>query len=147
MDFVNLSPDSERLLDKIVSAGNPTQFLSDSFDNIASEEDDELRSKIRELTQAGYISIPMWADNRPYHVTVNNSAKMYNERLAEHEKMVECVAQKATEVVALPSQKEKSTFYEKHPIICGFLISLAAGIVLLFSFWMDIVRYMENLFG
>ena len=28
----------------------------------------------------------------------------------------------------------KNTFFQKHPVICGFLISLAAGLVLLFSF-------------
>ena len=29
-------------------------------------------------------------------------------------------------------QSVKKSFYEKHPVICGFLISLVAGIVLLF---------------
>lgn len=38
---------------------------------------------------------------------------------------------------------EKS-FYEKHPVICGFFISLIAGIVLLFSFWDKIISLIEG---
>lgn len=53
MDFVKISPDSERLLDKIVSATNPTQFLSDSFDNVTSEEDDELRNNDGKFVSRG----------------------------------------------------------------------------------------------
>ena len=41
---------------------------------------------------------------------------------------------------------KKKTFFEKHPIICGFLISLAAGIVLLFSFWEKLISFLEGLF-
>ncbi len=41
---------------------------------------------------------------------------------------------------------KKKSFYDKHPIICGFLISLAAGIVLLFSFWEKIISFLEGLF-
>jgi len=40
----------------------------------------------------------------------------------------------------------KKSFYEKHPVICGFLISLVAGIVLLFSFWDRIVNLIEGVF-
>ena len=40
---------------------------------------------------------------------------------------------------------EKKTFYERHPVICGFLISLFAGIVLLFPFWGKVVSFLEGL--
>lgn len=40
----------------------------------------------------------------------------------------------------------KKTFYEKHPIICGFLISLVAGVVVLFSFWNSIISWIEGWF-
>ena len=40
--------------------------------------------------------------------------------------------------------ERKQSFYEKHPIICGFLISLAAGVVLLFSFWEKIISFLEE---
>lgn len=41
---------------------------------------------------------------------------------------------------------EKKTFFEKHPVLCGFLISLAAGVVLLFSFWGRIISFLEGMF-
>lgn len=46
------------------------------------------------------------------------------------------------------SQKpnNKKTFYEKHPVICGFLISLVAGVVVLFSFWNSIISWIEGWF-
>ena len=40
----------------------------------------------------------------------------------------------------------KKSFFEKHPVICSFLISLAAGIVLLFSFWDKIISLIEGAF-
>lgn len=40
----------------------------------------------------------------------------------------------------------KKTFYDKHPIICGFIISLVAGIVVLFSFWNNIINWIEGWF-
>ena len=40
----------------------------------------------------------------------------------------------------------KKTFYEKNPVICGFLISLVAGVVVLFSFWNSIISWIEGWF-
>lgn len=40
----------------------------------------------------------------------------------------------------------KKTFYEKHPVICGFLISLVASVVVLFSFWNSIISWIEGWF-
>lgn len=85
MSFNKLPSNTKRLLDEIIAAENPTQYLSDLFDASTSQEDDELRSLLRELKEGGYITIPMWADNKPYHVIINNSARTYDERLAEHE--------------------------------------------------------------
>ena len=41
---------------------------------------------------------------------------------------------------------KKANFYEKHPVLCSFLISLAVWIVLLFSFWNNIIDWIERLF-
>lgn len=40
----------------------------------------------------------------------------------------------------------KKSFFEKHPVICSFLISLAAGIILLFSFWDKFISLIEGAF-
>ena len=41
---------------------------------------------------------------------------------------------------------QKKTFVERHPILVGLIISLIAGFVLMFSFWKDIISWIENLF-
>ena len=42
--------------------------------------------------------------------------------------------------------KEKKRFYDKHPWICGILVSLFVGIILLFSFWQNIITWIEGWF-
>lgn len=85
MSFDKLPSNTKKLLDEIINAENPTQYLSDRFDAATAQEDDELRSLLRELKEGGFITIPMWADDKPYHVIINNTARTYDERLAEYE--------------------------------------------------------------
>ena len=173
MEFNKLPMNLKKLLDEIVKAENPTQLLCERFENSSAKEDEELRSLIKELCQSDYIRIPMWADNKPYHVVVNNSARSYDEQLAEYEE--EKRAQRGTTYIGTVNDQSvrigngnkirnsniagknenhsdsapsdvKRSFYVKHPVICGFLISLASGIVLLFSFWTDIVKLIEGAF-
>lgn len=174
MEFKKLPANSKRLLDEIVRSENPTQLLRGKFQNLSTKEDEELRGIIRELCQSGYINIPMWADNVPYHVVVNNVGRTYNEQLAEYEEEKraqqgdtytigtvndQCVtigdSNKINKSIIVGKKKEKAgnstlsgntMFYERHPIICGFLISLAAGLVLLFSFWSKIISFIEGAF-
>ena len=40
----------------------------------------------------------------------------------------------------------KKSWYEKHPIIGGIIVSVVAGVILLFSFWSDIVKFIEGVF-
>ena len=42
--------------------------------------------------------------------------------------------------------KEKKRFYDKHPWICGILVSLFVGIILLFSFCQNIITWIEGWF-
>ena len=50
------------------------------------------------------------------------------------------------ESIIIKSENKKQRFNEKHPYITGFLISVLAGLVMLFSFWNKIVAWMEGLF-
>lgn len=65
-------------------------------------------------------------------VNIGNNNKINNSTIAEQ--------------INSNQKPEKKRFYDKHPIICGFLISLVAGVVVLFSFWTDIVKWLEGLF-
>lgn len=84
MGFSRLPSNSEQLLVELVRAENPTQVLLNRFGQASQKEDDELRSILRELRQYGYLDIK-WADNVPYFVTLNNSARTYNEELTKFE--------------------------------------------------------------
>ena len=85
MGFNKLPSNSEQLLRELLESSNPTDYLAGRFKNASDNEDDELRGIIRELKSEGYIDVH-WASDLPYYVTINNSARTYHERLAEHEK-------------------------------------------------------------
>lgn len=120
MDFKKLPSNSERLLHKIVCADNPVQVLCNLFEKASPNEDDELREIIRKLCQKGYMNVK-WADGIPYFVTLNNSARVYREQLAEY------MAQKAhpisqrTEVNPVVFISHRSTDKEIADMLVGFL--------------------------
>jgi len=66
-------------------------------------------------------------------IKIGDDNKIHNSMIAENIEMTK-------------DATKKKSFFEKHPIICGFLISLAAGIVLLFSFWEKLISFLEGLF-
>lgn len=168
MTFNKLPANSKKLLDEILEAENPAQMLSERFENASAKEDNELRSLIRELRQGGYISVS-WADDVPYHVEINNSARTYEERLAEY--VSEKEAQRPVYIIRDQSVKigdgntingstitgvvnsntentpssDRKHFYDRHPIICSFLISFVAGFILLFSYWSTVVELFEKI--
>lgn len=84
--FIKLPSNSKLLLDEIMKAENPTNMLCDRFDKCSPKEDDELRGLLNELEDKGYINIPYWGDDMPGDVSINNSARTYDERLSEYER-------------------------------------------------------------
>ena len=80
MSTNELPSNSERLLRDLIDSSNPTECLAGKFKNISYQKDEELRGIIRELKDKGYIDV-LWADDLPYHVTLNNSARTYFERV------------------------------------------------------------------
>lgn len=163
MEFYKLPANAEALLHEILQADNPVDMLCERFKGISHTEDDALRGILRQLREEGYININ-WASNVPYQVIINNSARVYDEQLAEYEKNK--LAQQSAYYVnqsinigdgntikdstiankVVNTLENKKSFYDKHPVICGFLISLVAGIVLLFSFWSKIIEFIEGVF-
>lgn len=84
MDFIKLPANSEKLLLELLQADNPVQMLGVRFEQASQRDDDELRGMLKELRERGYINV-QWADNVPYYLTLNNSARTYKEQLAEYE--------------------------------------------------------------
>lgn len=159
MGFKKLPSNSQRLLNEIVCSDNPSKLLRELLEKATVREDEELRGILRELGEKGYISI-MWADNRPYHIAINNAARTYEEQLVEYEigkgqartgnitigNKNKIKNSKIIGTITENCEEKEKNFCEKHPVICGFLISLVAGIVLLFSFWQRIITFLERLF-
>lgn len=65
-------------------------------------------------------------------VNIGNNNKIQNSTIAEQ--------------INTGQIPEKKRFYDKHLIICGFLISLVAGVAVLFPFWTEMVNWLEGLF-
>ncbi|MEK5105040.1 hypothetical protein MKX83_24165 [Cytobacillus sp. FSL M8-0252] len=42
--------------------------------------------------------------------------------------------------------RKKERFHEKHPIISNLIISIIGGSIVLFSFWNNLIEWIENLF-
>lgn len=169
MSFNKLPSNTKELLDEIINAKNPTQYLSDRFDSATATEDDELRSLLRELKDGGYITIPMWAGNKPYHVVINNAARTYDERLAEHEKeraAVQNITYNITDKSVTigngnkikdstiageidnssVNTPEKKSFFVDRPVLSAIIAGVIVAFVMMFSFWEKIVDFIEGLF-
>ena len=160
MSFKKLPRNSKQLLDEIIAADNPTDMLAKRFDGLTNSEDAELRSIIRELHEEGFINV-QWADNVPYFVTINNSARIYNERLQEYasEKRAYVTIDQSVKIgggnkicdstiasLVQEASSPKKTFWEKHPILTGVIGAVIAGAILMFSFWEKIVAFIEGVF-
>lgn len=161
MGFQKLPSNSKVLLDALVNADNPTNELCTRWDVAVGAEMDELKGIISELRQLGYINVK-FADNKPYIVTLTNSARTYNERLTDYE-----ASQKSTPVyydhsvrigdgnkitksiigsnVNTSNPPEKKRFWNNHPLLVGIVGAVVAGVILMFSFWESIVAFIEGL--
>ena len=84
MGFIKLPSNSEKILLALAQSDNPTQILSGIYEGASSKTRRELDGIVKELKEYGYINA-IWADNMPYIVTLNNSARTYGEQLAEYE--------------------------------------------------------------
>ena len=160
MRFKKLPKNAKRLLDEIIAADNPADMLAKRFDGLTNSEDTELRSIIRELREDGFINV-RWADNVPYSVTINNSARTYKERLQEYESGKRAcvnidqsvrigdgnkICDSTIASVVQEAASSKKTFWEKHPILTGVIGAVIAGAILMFSFWEKIVAFIEGVF-
>lgn len=122
MGFIKLPSNSEKILLELAHADNPTQALNAHYDSCSIQEKRVLDGIVRELKECGYIHVK-WADNMPWIVSLNNSARTYGEQLAEYE------AQKAVQVQ--PETKVKSIIFISHRStdkdIADMLVDFFAG--------------------
>lgn len=164
MSFSKLSNEQHRILIELLAAKNPTQFLYEALNNDDKTETNNMRANLRELSKAGYINI-QWAYDMPYIVKLNQTAKEYLALMDEQEndtvirkfennniiigngnKITNSKISTNDKGISSNDSDINKSFFERHPIVCSFLISLAAGFILLFSFWSKIIDFIEGVF-
>ncbi len=164
MDYINLSDKAYRFLVALLKSEDPSDFTRKQFDNASGPYYQDLIIMIQELVKNDFITVN-WYDNIPYYVQINRSAKMFvsdkNEKPKEEQRGVNTynntivignnnnIHNSSVSIgknYSSAADKTKESFYQRHPIICGFLISLIAGLVLLFSFWSYIIKFIEEFF-
>ena len=153
---MKLSRENEALLYEIFTADNPQDYLRKLFNDCTRQQDAEIRSRLRNLIRDGFISI-MWADNIPWHVTINSETADYFDELVPKRN----ICSKADGGIIIGNNnlirnshignkvsrsEEKLTFYNRHPILCSILISFGVGLLLMFSFWDTIIAFIERFF-
>lgn len=132
--FTKLPSNSEKLLYELVQADNPTEVLCKKVKAATGKDEEELFGIIKELRQEGYIDVK-WADDLPYIVTLNNSARTYSEQLAEYERQIQAFQNNSSEkrntnkerVADFIQRGEKIGKEEYHPAGNGFPFSYVAG--------------------
>ena len=134
MNFYTLPSNSVQLLSELVDAENPSKYLYNKYKNANSKEQDILRGIIKELRENGFIDV-IWADNCPVRVILNNSARTYNEQLAEYERQTQAFQNRGSEkknankerVAEFLQRGERIGIEEYHPAGNGYLISYVGG--------------------
>ena len=152
--FTKLPSNSEKLLNELVQANNPTELLCEKVKAVTGKDEEELMGIIRELRKEDYIDVK-WADDLPYIVILNNSARTYNEQLAEYERQLQVHQSKSPEkrntnkerVAEFIQRGERIGKEEYHPACDGFPISYVAGPQ--YDQWMNEIkifstRYLRN---
>ena len=132
--FNKLPSNSEKLLNELLQADNPTEVLCEKVKAATGKYEDELLGIIRELRQEGYIDVN-WADDLPYIVTLNNSARTYDEQLAEYERQMQPLQSPSTRkkytnkerVEEFIQRGERIGKEEYHPAGNGNIISYIGG--------------------
>lgn len=68
------------LLLALADSDDPAELLRERFEICSYYEDQELRGMIRELVSEGYIRIPIWKEDIPQYVEIDDAARVYRER-------------------------------------------------------------------
>ena len=152
--FTKLPSNSEKLLNELVQAKNPTELLCEKVRAVTGKNEEELMGIIRELRKEDYIDVK-WADDLPYIVILNNSARTYNEQLAEYERQLQVHQSKSPEkrntnkerVAEFIQRGERIGKEEYHPACDGFPFSYVDGPQ--YDQWMNEIkifstRYLRN---
>lgn len=154
MEKLKLPSTPDDLYEFLSTSDNPTEAASGLFEAISHNEDARLRSMFRELTELGLIKV-FWADNKPYHVNVySKESSLFGgatvvSHYADHSVTIGAGAHIENSSIgsfdSRAAEASKKSVYERHPILCAVGVSFLVGLVLMFSFWQDVIAFLEGL--
>ena len=121
MGFIKLPSNSEKILLELAQAENPTQALNAYYEGCSIRERSVLDGIVRELKECGYINV-QWADDMPWIVTLNNSARTYGEQLSEHEAPKAVQVQHETRVKNIIFISHRSTDKDIADMLVDFFV-------------------------
>ena len=121
MGFIKLPSNSEKILLELAQAENPTQALNAHYEGCSIRERSVLDGIVRELIECGYINV-QWADDMPWIVTLNNSARTYGEQLSEHEAPKAVQVQHETRVKNIIFISHRSTDKDIADMLVDFFV-------------------------
>jgi hypothetical protein len=78
-----LTPDSAKLLLELVSSDEPAVFLRARFERSNDAAYKDISLMLRELISEGYIRVPVWKDDIPQYVELDDAALAYAQYGAE----------------------------------------------------------------
>lgn len=158
MVYNQLSSNSHKLLNDLISSEHPEAFLRKKAMESSPENREMLFTALNELKACNIINI-IGTNFEPSKVIINISARTYEEPLALTEKQNARntnnsivigngnTIEKSTFSINNLSDSSKKDFLKEHPIICGIIISVIATFIMMFSFWSQIVSLIEGLFS
>lgn len=65
-------------------------------------------------------------------IKIGDGNKIINSNIAEN--------------IKIESKDKNDKFYDKHPWLCGIIISLLVGIFMMFHFWENVIKFIEGWF-
>ena len=159
MEFKKLPTNSRKLLGKIISSESPEAYIRKIVMEASPEDRDKIIAVLDELRANEYIKVEgSYLD--PQKVVISNLARTYEERMAENESQNRKdygpsitigdnnrIKNSTFSISRSTSSQKKKNFFKDHPIVCGVLISVIAAFIMMFSFWKQIVAFIEGLFS
>ncbi|ERI90650.1 hypothetical protein HMPREF1982_03688 [Clostridiales bacterium oral taxon 876 str. F0540] len=88
--FRTLTPKVRALFAEILeNRDNLDVYFENKFEDLSYDDDVVLRGMISELIDKDLISVPLWAENLPYNVSITYNGTIYFEQESEFEKQKE----------------------------------------------------------
>ncbi|MEC1023533.1 AbiTii domain-containing protein [Bacillus paralicheniformis] len=108
--------------------------LEKEFENL---DELDIRSQVEENNSASHVITIIEKIIYDKSIKIGDKNKINNSSIGHH----------YTSNSGDNEPKEKKKFHEKHPVLCGLLISIVAGLIVLFSFWNNLIEWIESFFS